>query len=321
MVSSIDTFAQLLAPMKPEVFFAEYFGRKPCYIPGPPHKFRGTMTWDVLSDLTSMTGIWSSESLMMVSHTEKIPPQAYCVAGVDRRQANSLNPDPARVTALLRQGASLVLNRLETLTPALRGLARVLEETLHAHTQINLYCSWENNKAFRPHEDTHDVFALHCEGEKDWVVYEGMAPLPINHPDHKLTPDQREAIKGRPLMQVTMTPGDVLYIPRGQLHDALAREGCVHLACGTSRMLGMDLVTLVWRMALADPLFRSDVPAADGPTAGDQGAYLGQVGERLARLVGSDAFREAVADYQKANRAIRGEYRFPVTPEDKAAAE
>ena len=30
----------------------------------------------------------------------------------------------------------------------------------------------QSHQAFAPHFDTHDVFALHCQGEKMWNIYE-----------------------------------------------------------------------------------------------------------------------------------------------------
>lgn len=322
MSSPITSLAQVLAPMTPETFFAEYFGRKPCYIPGPPNKFRSVMTWDGLTDLANMTALWSSETLVMVMDTQPVPAREYCRPGVDRRQGNALMVDPDRVMALMRRGASVVLNRIDGLTPGLRAVSRTLEEALVGTAQVNLYCSWEKHKAFRPHEDDHDVFALHCEGEKDWVVYEGRAPLPIPHPQYRLSPEQREQAKGRPLLEVTLTPGDLLYIPRGQLHDALAREGCVHVACGLNYPIGMDLLNLVWEQAMRDPLFRSDVPApgARGGTAADQRAFLKEAGQRLAALMDSDDFQAAVTAFQHGYAKPRDGFRFPVG-QDRAAAE
>ena len=43
----------------------------------------------------------------------------------------------------------------------------------------------QSHQAFAPHFDTHDVFALHCEGEKVWNIYENFEKDPINHPIYK----------------------------------------------------------------------------------------------------------------------------------------
>ena len=43
----------------------------------------------------------------------------------------------------------------------------------------------QSHQAFAPHYDTHDVFALHCEGEKVWNIYENFEQDPINHPIFK----------------------------------------------------------------------------------------------------------------------------------------
>ena len=45
----------------------------------------------------------------------------------------------------------------------------------------------QSHQAFGPHCDTHDVFAIHFEGEKVWNIYEKTENNPINHPLFKYT--------------------------------------------------------------------------------------------------------------------------------------
>ena len=84
--------------------------------------------------------------------------------------------------------------------------------------QSNLYCSRKSRQAFAPHFDLHDVFAVHCEGEKAWRVFEGREELPINHPRFQVPEADRPARMGGLLMEPLLKPGDVLFIPRGWWH-------------------------------------------------------------------------------------------------------
>jgi len=48
--------------------------------------------------------------------------------------------------------------------------------------------------------------------------------------------------------QITLKPGDLLYSPRGQYHDALAsKSSSIHLAFGLSYFKPIDLMAIMWK--------------------------------------------------------------------------
>ena len=58
--------------------------------------------------------------------------------------------------------------------------------------------------------------------------------------------EHHERAKGALLMELEMTPGDVLYLPRGQYHDALASDGAsLHLSFGIGRATVLDFVSVL----------------------------------------------------------------------------
>ena len=75
--------------------------------------------------------------------------------------------------------------------------------------------------------------------------------------------------QGRQDRDVHMEPGDPLYLPRGQYHDALADEGgTVHIAFGITYPIGFDVMTLLFDRVAAEPEFRANLPRPDGPAGG-----------------------------------------------------
>ncbi|WP_413205136.1 JmjC domain-containing protein [Rhodospirillum sp. A1_3_36] len=308
------SFADIIAPMDPKEFFGEYFGKKPCHIPGDPAKFEAVMSWSNLGDLVNMSGIWSSENMRIIRDKDPLPNEAYCTQDKDRRNHPSLTPHPSTVKALLEDGCSMALNRVDTLTPGLRALSNALESQLFGRAQINLYYSRKGVQAFAPHDDTHDVHAIHCAGEKDWIVYDFRSDNPINHPNFKGSRQERDRLKGKPLMELTMKPGDYLYLPRGQYHEALSTsDQCMHLACGVTHVIGLDLLTLAWEQAMAHPLFRANVPPNVGPrSAADQRAYLVELAKLIANTMASPDFQGLVTEFQANFRNVRGSVSFPV---------
>ena len=84
---------------------------------------------------------------------------------------------------------------------------------------------------------------MHVMGEKTWTVFEGRAEYPIKHPSFEGWPRERhDQLQGEVWREVRLRPGDLLYLPRGQYHYALADDGpCVHIAWGVTYPIGMDV--------------------------------------------------------------------------------
>lgn len=241
------TFADIISPISPEVFFAEHYDRKLAHIKGAAKKFADVMSWESLTEILNMSAVWSSKTLQLVMDKDVVPPAAFCESAPNRDGQEVLRPNTDKVMALLRRGASLVANDIDTLTPGLRGVAAALESAVYGKTQANLYCSWREHQAFGSHFDTHDVYAMHIAGEKLWRIYETRADRPIAHPDFKSYGQEwHDANRGAVAQEILMQPGDLLYIPRGLYHDALATsDGTIHIAFGVTHVIGLDAIDML----------------------------------------------------------------------------
>ncbi|HYN34309.1 MAG TPA: cupin domain-containing protein [Ilumatobacteraceae bacterium] len=115
--------------------------------------------------------------------------------------------DVPRTLQLMADGATLVLQSLQhSWPPIARFCSELQSDTDHA-VQANCYLSPVGSTALARHCDGHEVFVLQIEGSKAWRVDE--------------------------LGDVTLEPGDVLYIPRGTWHEASAQnQFSLHLTIG-----------------------------------------------------------------------------------------
>lgn len=314
MLSRPYSFDAIMAPLGAERFFAEYEGRQPLHLKGGADKFANVMNWSQLGDLLGQATIWSNTSLQLVLDKEAVQASAYCTPAQGRDGGQVLRPDPEKVKAHLRRGATLIANDIDHLTPDLTAFSHAMEETLQGKVQGNLYLSSRRRQGFAAHFDTHDVFAVHVEGTKTWFVYEGRAEDPIAHPRFKtLGREHHEKAKGELLMEVHMEPGDLLYLPRGQYHDALADEGgAVHIAFGITYPIGLDVLSMLFERMVAEPRFRANLPRAGGAeaaTAMEQ--HLRELG-RLARNGFLDPkLRRQVDAFQKSFHYPRHTYELP----------
>ena len=276
------TFDDIVAPLGGRRFLDEHLGKAPLHLEGPPDKWAGVMNWEVLNQLLGASTIWAAASLPLVLDKEPIPAAAYCTPASGRDGGTVLRPDPAKVKAFLRRGATLVANDIDQLTPELRAFCAAVEGALGGKVQANLYLSSKRRQGFAVHFDTHDVFAVHCMGEKTWMVFEGRAQDPIAHPIFKsLSAEHHEKAKGALWKEVRLKPGDLLYLPRGQYHYALADDGaCCHIAFGVTYPIGLDVVSYLFERMVAEPVARANLPREPAALA----RRLAALADRLAAL-------------------------------------
>lgn len=72
-------------------------------------------------------------------------------------------------------------------------------------------------QGFAPHFDDVDVYVLQVEGRKRWRVY---APLPGHALPRYSSRDFVDAEVGPCVLEAVLQPGDLLYLPRGTIHQA-----------------------------------------------------------------------------------------------------
>jgi ribosomal protein L16 Arg81 hydroxylase len=286
----LQSLADIIAPVTPERFFAEYHGRRVLHVPGRAEKFASLMSWPDLNRLLELD-VWSATSLKLVLDRRTLPAESYCRPALDRNKNHVMRPSAERVLEWGRKGASLVLHEIESLGQELRQTHAALEQDLGARGMVNLYCSWKGRQAFDSHFDKHDVFAFHIAGEKRWRIYENRAEAPIEHTAWQNIPQAFfDENKGRVKEEIVLKPGDLLYLPRGTYHDAIAvSEACIHLSVGMTVAVGLSWLTQLWELALEDPLFRADLPPKTDQAVFD--AHLATLADRFAALARSEEGR------------------------------
>jgi hypothetical protein len=139
------------------------------------------------------------------------------------------------------RGATIVLQGLHLHRPELGAFCRSLERTLGHPAQVNAYYTPRAAQGLPVHHDTHDVFVLQVSGEKRWLVYEPALELPLRN--QKYTAEMGSP--GEPVHDLVLRPGDMLYLPRGWLHEALTSESdSLHLTVGVNVVTWLDAFKL-----------------------------------------------------------------------------
>ncbi|WP_199320486.1 cupin domain-containing protein [Leptolyngbya sp. FACHB-261] len=137
----------------------------------------------------------------------------------------------------LRQGATLIINGVHQRVPAVAQLAANLRCDIGYETHVNLYCSPARQQGFDCHYDTHDVLILQIDGEKKWFVYRET----VSYPTSNMPSSKQLQLTEPPYLECTLRAGDLLYIPRGHWHYAVACEQpSLHLTVGIECQTGLD---------------------------------------------------------------------------------
>ena len=128
-------------------------------------------------------------------------------------------------------GYSVVLNWVQYRSTAVAQLTEAFEASLGFRASVNMYHTpGSGSVAFAPHYDWNDVFVLQINGSKEWSVWEPVVALPRSD-ELRIQDEQLKAALGAPTMNLVLTPGDILYLPRGYPHAArnLQQETSTHL--------------------------------------------------------------------------------------------
>jgi hypothetical protein len=167
--------------------------------------------------------------------------------------------DAARLYQEYADGGTIVLNNLEGSLPSLADLCRSMESEFSCRFQCNIYVTPGGSaQGLRTHYDTHDVFVLQISGTKHWRIYDTPVVRPFRGQDF----DPEKFVPGDLTMEFDLHPGDMVYVPRGVMHDATStEEDSCHITLGVLPTSWTDLLLeSIARVALDDEELRRSLP-------------------------------------------------------------
>lgn len=306
------TLEEILHPITPAQFRAEYEGRQPLHIPAAEgSNKRALLSWDAFNGLLNQSNIWTSERLQLMRQDAAVPPEQYCKLK-RTPEGHVWRPTPAKVEVFLSAGASILANDVLTLHSPVTHAGVALGEALAAEVGASVFCSFRGGRAVATHYDVHEVFAIQTEGEKVWNLYEGRVVDPVGYPPGMTQTDFNKDC-GRLVSTITMRPGDVLYMPRGFYHDTVTPDQpSLHVSFTVMPLTGRSILSLLDAPALQDAVFRAWLPAAGAEGGALLQNRLAELATRLAGIVASPAFRDEVALLQRRLMPRAPDFSLPV---------
>ncbi|WP_424094725.1 cupin domain-containing protein [Moorena producens] len=251
-LTTYSKFENLIHPFTSEEFFQHYYEKNYLHIArNNPNYYDAILNTDDI-DLFFQNKSLQSNCLRVVEKGEELPAYKWT-----HRNSSIANNDTLFV--LFNQGKTLIINSGNSSIIKLVNYCSDLEKELKFRLQFNIYITPHNSQGFAPHYDDHDVFIMQTTGTKVWRLYNTPIELPSRKQPYWKIKDQYEL--GEPTFEVELTPGDLLYIPRGLIHDALTTDtASVHITLGFHPNYWFEILQEIAELAEEKAEFRKAVP-------------------------------------------------------------
>uniref|UniRef100_H2SC20 Bifunctional lysine-specific demethylase and histidyl-hydroxylase n=1 Tax=Takifugu rubripes TaxID=31033 RepID=H2SC20_TAKRU len=212
-------FQWLISPIPAETFFRETWEKKPILVQRKNPDYykglfstaefdrilRGDVQYGVNLDVTSYTN--------GTRETHNPPGRAL----------------PYTVWGFYKSGCSLRLLNPQAFSATVWNVLSILQENFGSMAGANIYLTPPGTQGFAPHYDDIEAFVVQLEGKKHWRVYKPRVDdeiLPVLS-----SPNFDEVEIGEPILEVVLEAGDLLYFPRGFIHqgDCLPDAHSLHI--------------------------------------------------------------------------------------------
>lgn len=249
---------KLLAPVELEPFLRDHWEKQPLHLsPKEPDRYGPLFT---SADVDTVIAFTRPKFADAGAFKPDAPRQQSFVQGwlADRHFVeNNHFPGIAELRSVYARGKTVVIMAMQQRWLPIALLCRKLESFFHCPVHANLYVTPPGAQGFDAHFDTHEVLVLQLEGHKHWRLYGPTRKLPLvgerlNAPREQLGP----------VREIGLAPGDLLYIPRGHVHEAFTSEtASMHLTVGINVFRWVDLLhEAVESVARRDERFRESLP-------------------------------------------------------------
>jgi ribosomal protein L16 Arg81 hydroxylase len=280
-------FERLIAPIGTDTFLRDHWEQRPLLIErGDPSCYASLFSAADVAAIVGFRQLKHSQLKIAQVATDGQSNKVFYVDGGATSDVNQLFHSYA-------QGETAVLNFAQCYWEPAARLCSAFEHFFHFPAGANVYITPRNARGFPPHFDSHDVFVLQVEGTKLWRIYDRCEqPLAGSQDD---TPVRVEQL-GPAKHELRLQAGDLLYIPRGYVHEARTTDASsIHISIGVRSYSWSDLVgELLALETQRDPELRRALPAGFSSDAGATSLIADRLPALIAALARSDRMEQAV---------------------------
>ncbi|MFM6930308.1 MAG: JmjC domain-containing protein [Bdellovibrio sp.] len=150
-----------------------------------------------------------------------------------------------KVYEYYNSGFTLIVQGLQSSMDSFKGkfISSFPETENFNKFQINAYITPAGENGFPIHWDLHEAYLLQLEGEKSWTLWNAIDEKPFFSADIIGCQSLLEDIERytSPSLQLNLTAGEILYIPRGTLHKGTSsNHASMHITIGCRPLNVLD---------------------------------------------------------------------------------
>jgi lysine-specific demethylase/histidyl-hydroxylase NO66 len=234
----------LLAPSGMSVadFYSKYWEKQPVCVkndsPQHRHRFDGLLSIESIRQMMETKAMYYGRDLNVTryekSHKDGVKRRVTLdlvkatgsKSDGDDIEDNFIRSDPEIVWSQYEQGCTVRLLCPHQHADTVHSLLSLLELEMGCMVGSNAYLTPPGqSQGFAPHYDDIDAYCLQLEGRKRWKVYEPLSKAE-RLPRASSSDYTEDDLKGvEPVLDVILEAGDVLYMPRGWIHQAVTLPG------------------------------------------------------------------------------------------------
>jgi hypothetical protein len=249
---------RLLEPFSFRAFYDAWHEKKPLLIKRQsPDFYASLVTIDDINELIGGSHLLSPP-MRVARNGEETDSRTYTYpTSSPNCHWSDATVDKERLFERFYDGYTIVLMEYEQHSAAMLRLRHDVERAFQSPARTHVYITPRNAQGFSPHWDPTNVFVLQFAGTKDWMIYDSPISLPTNR--QLLYPGEWAPVE--PTLTATLEPGDLLYVPRGFVHEARTGNAVSgHLTIEMRTLTMADLLRQMAASADADPWLRRPLP-------------------------------------------------------------
>jgi len=285
-----NAFEWMIAPTKVSDFYKDYWEKKPLHIKR--------------SDSTYYKTVFSTKAFDKILRDQRVLyGKNLDVTSYDGKRETH-NPEgrvfPAVLWDFYNNGCSIRMLNPQTFHNGVWRLCSTLQDHFQNMVGANVYLTPPGTQGFAPHWDDVEVFMLQLEGKKHWKIYSPRNKEETLPRFSSANLEQDEV--GTPIIEVDLEPGDMIYMPRGTIHqgNCLSEEHSLHITISTYQMNSWtDLLEKLLPAALTaasqeDLQFRQGLPrdfllnmgvAQEDKTSSAREKFMEKVKKLMTKLI------------------------------------
>lgn len=301
---SEDTaFDRIIAPLTRQEFLSRFWAKSFLRLTGQPGRFSSLLPWDELRSVLERHEL--APPRFRLFRDGKSVDTSRFLHGADKTQRLKA----AAFVNCLSEGATLIVDAVDELSPGVRELAEACEDVLRTGTSVNLYAGWRTQAGFDLHWDAQDTIVLQLSGRKRWKVYRPTRVHPL-----KLDMEESPKPTDEPVWDGVLEDGDMIHLPRGWWHVAFPLdEPSLHLTITIEPAHGVNLLRWCVDQVKRHAEVRMNVPNL--ASEADRREHLARLRELMTESLADDAPERFLEDWESKIK-VRPHVRLPHAPVD-----